>query len=397
MNLADELEDRIKHLRVMTDDAVDQRILADASAALSKAQSTMRDAQPSSVWRSIMRNQWARLAAAMLIAATVGTFTFHRQFATVAYALEQTLEANLGLRSIHIRVEPAGSGMSETWAVFGENRKLLRLRMDFSKTEDGEKEVVWQGDQAEVWFKTKGHVLVIRDRATADRITKEVLAFDPKTIMEQLYDAQSKGKVKIETQEPSAKAGPVTLVVNFNDSPDKREICQINPQSKLVEQLQKYRLVDGKYELTDCIEFLEYNEEIPPATFVLNIPEGVTRIDWTTQEVGLPRGNLTDDQIAAKVAREFFAALIAKDYGRAGSIYSGVPAANMKEAFGKMEFLRIVSIGAPTPHPDARTRFVQVPCEVEFRVDGITHVKKFMPNIRPVEGQPDRWLVGGGI
>jgi hypothetical protein len=31
MNLADELEDRIKHLRVVTDDAVDQRILADAS------------------------------------------------------------------------------------------------------------------------------------------------------------------------------------------------------------------------------------------------------------------------------------------------------------------------------------------------------------------------------
>src|SRR3990172_1394924 len=147
MNLADELEDRIKHLRVVTDDAVDQRILADASAALLKAQSALLDARPSSVWRNIMRNQWARLAAGLLIAATVGTFTFHRQFATVAYALEQTLEANLRLRSIHIRVEPAGGSLRETWAVFGENGKLLRLRMNSPQTEDGEKEVVWKGDQ----------------------------------------------------------------------------------------------------------------------------------------------------------------------------------------------------------------------------------------------------------
>ena len=136
-------------------------------------------------------------AAALLVAATVGTMTFHRQFATVAYALEQTLEANLGLRSIHIRVEPAGSGTRETWAEFGKDGKLRRLRMNFPKTEDGEKEVVWQGDQAEVWFKTKGHVLVIRDRKTAEKLSKELVAFDPKVIMEQLYEAQSKGKVKI--------------------------------------------------------------------------------------------------------------------------------------------------------------------------------------------------------
>ena len=397
MNLADELEDRIKHLRVVTDDAVDQRILADASAALLKAQSALLDARPSSVWRNIMRNQWARLAAGLLIAATVGTFTFHRQFATVAYALEQTLEANLGLRSIHIRVEPAGGSLRETWAVFGENGKLLRLRMNSPQTEDGEKEVVWQGDQAEVWFKTKGNVLVIRDKATAERIAQELVAFDPKTIVEQLHEAQSKGKVKIETQASTTARDPITLVVSFNDSPDKRENYQINPQTKLVEQLKKYRLVNGKYELTDRIDFLEYNQEIPPATFVLNVPADVTRIDWTTQEVGLPKGDLTDDQIAVKVAREFFAALIAKDYGRAGSIFSGMPASKMEEMLGKIEFLRIVSVGDPTPHPDARTRFVQVPCEVEFRVDGQTHVQKFMPNIRPVEGQPDRWLIGGGI
>jgi hypothetical protein len=397
MNSTDELEDRIRQLQLTTTDAIDQRILADASAALLKAQPTSLDAQPSSVWRMIMKNQWTRLAAAVLIAATIGTVIFHRQFATVAYALEQTLEANLGLRSIHIRVEPAEGGLREAWAEFGENGKLLRLRMNFPNTEDGEKEIVWQADKAEVWFKTKGRVLVMRDKKTAEKLSKELAAFDPKVIMERLHKAQSNGKVKIDTEASSTEGGPITLVVSFNDSPDKQEIYKVNPRNKLVEQLEKYRLVDGKFELTDRIEFMEYNQTIPPATFVLNIPANVPRIDWTTQEVGLPKGDLTDDQIAVKVAREFFEALIAKDYGRAGSIFSGLPAAKMEEVFGKIEFVRIVSIGDPTPHPDARMRFLQVPCEVELRVDGQTHVKKFQPNVRAVEGQPDRWLIGGGI
>ncbi len=121
------------------------------------------------------------------------------------------------------------------------------------------------------------------------------------------------------------------------------------------------------------------------------------RIDMTTQVVGLSKGDLTDEEIAVKVAREFFEALIAKDYGRAGAIYSGMPASRMKEGFGRIEFLRIISVGDPTPHPRAETRFLQVPCEVELRVEGQTQVKKFMPNIRAVYNQPDRWAIGGGI
>ena len=86
-----------------------------------------------------MRNQWVRLAAVLSIAATVGMPTFHRQFTTLANALEQTLQASRGLHSIHVRVEPAGNGMQETWAEFGDDGKLRRLRMYFPRTEDGEK------------------------------------------------------------------------------------------------------------------------------------------------------------------------------------------------------------------------------------------------------------------
>ncbi len=399
MNSLDELEERIKRLSVSSTDTLDQRILSAASAALENPPSTLLDAQLSSVWRIIMRNKWAKLAAALLVAATLGTITFHRQVATVAYALEETLEANLGLRYTHIRIEPAGEGLREAWAEFGDDGKLLRLRMYFPKTKDGEKEVVWQEGKAEVWFKTKGHILVIHEKKMAEKISKELASFDPKAVIEQLHEAEASGKVEIETQKPSKEGDPITLLVSFNDSPNQQGIYQINPQTKLVEQFEKYRLVDGKRELLLRIEYLEYNQKIPPGTFVLDVPDDLMRVDWTTQEVGLSQGDLTNDQIAVKVAREFFEALIAKDYGKAGRILSGMPASRVEEAFGKMEFLRIISVGDATPYSDERPRILQVPCEVEFRMDGQTHTKKFKPNIRAraIEGQTARWFIDGGI
>ena len=102
MNQINDLEYRIKRLRVVTTEAADQRILADASAALQNRSSKRHDVQPSNVWRIIMRSKWTKMAAPLLMAATVSTITFHRRVATVAYALEETLEANLGLRYIHL-------------------------------------------------------------------------------------------------------------------------------------------------------------------------------------------------------------------------------------------------------------------------------------------------------
>ncbi len=347
-----------------------------------------------------MRSNWTKLAAALcvVLVAILGTITLLNQTAPVAYALEQTLKANAGLRYIHIRIEPTVKGsISEAWAQFGKDGELLRLRMVFPSTIDGAKEVLWQEDKAEVWFKTKKGATIVHEKEMLKRMPEMLAAFDPKVVTEALHKAQAKGKVRIETKEPSAQGEPIALVVSFNDLPNIREIYRINPQSKLVEQIEKYHLVDDQWESVSRHEYLEYNQEIPPGTFVLDIPADVMRIDTTTQKVGLSKGELTDKQIAVKVAREFFEALIAKDYGRAGIVCSGVPASKMEEMFGKMEFLRIISVGDPTPHPDERTRFLQVPCEVEIRVNKKTFVKKFMPNIRAVYNQPDRWSIGGGI
>jgi hypothetical protein len=397
MNPVDDLEQRIKFLRVTMIEGLDERILADASAALARPRTSSLGAPRSSVWRTIMRNKWARIAAAALVAATVATVMLHRQMTTMAYALEETLEANRGLRSIHIRVTPAGNGLSEAWARFDDVGKLLQLRMSFPNTEDGAKEVVWGKDKAEVWFKTKNSATVVHEPEILKRIPEMLEMFDPRIAMQQIHKAEADGNATVETHEPSVEGKPIELVVTFHTPPGELLVLRVNSETKLIEQLEKYELANGERKLLFRQEYLEYNQQIPPDVFVMDIPADALRVDTTRQEIGLAKGSLSDEEIATKVAREFFEALIAKDYAKAGVIYSGMPAARVREAFGKIDFLRIVSVGEPTPHPDARTHFLQVPCEIEIRIDGQTETKEFVPLIRENYNQPERWSIQGGI
>lgn len=156
-------------------------------------------------------------------------------------------------------------------------------------------------------------------------------------------------------------------------------------------------MAQGDYQFKGRQEILDYNQTIDPVMFTLQVPADAIRLDQVNNIVGLEKGDLSDQEIAVKVAREFFEALIARDYAKAGQLFEGMPAAQMEKFFGRINFIRIVSIGQPTPHPIPLTRFLCVPCEVEIEVDGKKGIQKFKPNIRAVHGQANRWGIGGGI
>ena len=127
-------------------------------------------------------------------------------------------------------------------------------------------------------------------------------------------------------------------------------------------------------------------------------PSDLTKIDYTTQEIGLIEGDLTDKKIAVKVVREFYEALIIKDYAKAGRICAGAPATKMQERWENINVLRIVSISEPIPHPYPGVGGLQVPCEIEIEKDGVKSIlKPYGPGVRPVHGQPDRWGIHGGV
>jgi hypothetical protein len=124
------------------------------------------------------------------------------------------------------------------------------------------------------------------------------------------------------------------------------------------------------------------------------LPKDVVTIDQINRKIGAEKGSLTDNEIATKVARQFFEALIAEDYEKAGLILEGIPAEKMKEMFGRFKFQRIVEIGKPGPGPRPEMQAIQVPVTVEMKG---SQTRKFAPLIRPVYGHPDRWGICGGI
>lgn len=398
MTPIDEIEQSIRNLRLHTRPELDERILEDAAEALSRP--AVPEGKPVRVARRWVPAHWRRwaIAAGVVLAAGLAWMVAPHGSRSSAYALEQTLAANRALRSIHLRNEPPRE-ISEAWAELNEDGSLRRLRMIWPVTEDGPKDVVWQADKAEVWFKAKKAVGVFYESDMLKRLPQFYQTFDPAEVMKALYQRQAEGKVTIETVMPTQAGEQIVLKVAPVKPEFWREIYRVDPNTKLVCRFERYDydIQTGQATLVWASDYLEYNQPIADEVFVRTFPDDVIRIDETTQIIGLAKGDLTDEQITAQVAREFFEALIAKDYVKAGQLFSGMPASKMEQLFAKANFTRIVSIGQARPHwiPGVGGQIVSV--KVEFEQDGMTLTKEFRPAVRPVHSQPDRWAIHGGI
>ena len=347
----------------------------------------------------LRRNVWKpsfALGLAAVFAILIAAFLVFKSPAPV-YALEQTIEANRSLRSIHMKMTPEKFGsVGEIWARFDENGELENLRMNFPDTEDGPKDVVWENGKAEVWFKAKGSVLVVKEPRLLERMKMSYGDFDPKRIVEGLYRSRADNRVRVDVAEPQTRGEAITLTVTVEGVPERQDVYTVDSQTKLLERRDVYRLRDGNFELDGSTEYLEYNEPIDPAVFTLEAPAGAMRIDQTTQEIGLEQGDLSDNEIAVEVVREFFEALIAKDYAKVGRLLEGMPANKVEETFGRLNVVRIISIGEPTPY--APNQSLKVPCKIEVMSEGKTTVwEPFGPFVRQVYRQPGRWDICGGI
>jgi hypothetical protein len=173
----------------------------------------------------------------------------------------------------------------------------------------------------------------------------------------------------------------------------------VDQATKLVTAVEFYQLKEGTYQYTGMQEYWDYNQPIEAKMFTLDeVPADVMRVDQTTQEVGLAQGKLTDEEIAVEVVRQFFEALIAGDYAKAGKLFEGIPADSLQQNLSHIKFLRVVSIGPAGPHPIGETKGLVVPCIVEIEKDEeISEWKLDRIGVRQVYNQPDRWTIFGGI
>ena len=214
------------------------------------------------------------------------------------------------------------------------------------------------------------------------------------------------GLATIEIEEPSKKTEPITVTATYSPECKKyglladRTILFVDQTTKLITNLESYCLAEsGDYELMRRTEFYDYNQRIDPTMFVLDdLPSDVIEIDQTIQDIGLEQGNLSDQEIAVMVVREFYEAVIAKDHAKAGRIYGNNPASKIEEMFKELKIVRIISIGKPKPYPTPSVGGFMVPCKLEIEKDGIRFVyEPYGPGVRPIHGQPNRWGIHGGV
>lgn len=400
MNKPRDIERAIKDLRFTTSDEADARIRQHLSGARLQRDRRHLELNQSAIWSIIMTSTWSKvgtLAAALAVIAAVLTLAVNLS-GEPAYAIEQTLAANDAVRNFHIRLSPIETGVAEAWAQLDDLGELLHLRMDSPETGDGPKVVVWEAGKATVLMERQQVLGIIHAKEMVDGYAKMLTTWDPVTAMAQLHDAQAKGTAQVETHEPRTAGDHIRLVATYSDKPGIRAEYLVNARTKLLEEIQKFRISGDEATLVTRLRYADYNQPIDPDVFVLTAPPGFVTINETTQVIGLVKGDLTDEQITVKVVREFFEALIARDYGKAGQLLSGLPAAKVEEVFGKTNIVRIVSIGQPQLNPPMGGRGYVVSCKFEVERDGVKHIEeKPTVRVRAVHSQPDRWTIYGGL
>ena len=137
------------------------------------------------------------------------------------YALEQTAQANQQIKTCHVKYSPGG-GMTEAWIQMKPDGTPLRARMDFPKTEDGDKVVILTEDKAEVWFKDKNSHLFITEKNALARMKQMQKEFDPKLSFEASRQGKRAEKWKSRPERARQRRRAITLTATSKETPEPK-------------------------------------------------------------------------------------------------------------------------------------------------------------------------------
>jgi len=363
------------------------------------------------IWETIMRTQITKFATAILIIiAVVVSIIFLGKSIPAAYAIEQTIEANRIMHSVHLKYFDSSHDdvAKECWFEFDESGQPKNVRINWSEWMAGGEKVVWNQEKTIIWNKKQGVLHIFDDEIYTARILTLTRRENPRLSVERFYELKKKGEAKIEIREPVNKPEPIIVTITGLGENINRYILSVDQATKLVTSIEWYQLKDGEYKYQGVKEYYDYNVPIDTKMFSLDdeISPDATCIDTRIQDVGLPQESLTDKEIATKVATQFFEALVNRDYAKVSQICGGLPANEIQQGsgklwitfLGKLNVIRIISIGEPydyeSPHKDVFS-YLSVPCIVEVEMQGKTFTRPMSPFIRQVLGRRERWMVHG--
>jgi hypothetical protein len=349
--------------------------------------------------RSIISRS-SKLAIAALLLLVTGLFiSLLNKSAHPAYAIEDTARALENIRYFHFRfVTASGNPDREAWVEYDPNDSIKNVRVDFHNYDAV---MVWSENATQYWRRKMNQLRIFDDREYTDKILFFVRRYDPKQAIGYL---QKKEGVRIDVRQPFDGADPITVTVTYEPntfvigSPKlgMRELFHIDPSTKLVTAVEVHYLHEGRYLETGVWEYIDYNQPFEPSIFDLRseAPHDVSCSDTTAIDMGVEQDQLSNDDVAVEVVREFLDAWVSRDYDRAAKIHGYMDPEeqnNVHRMLREKDLTRVLSIGTPTSPQRPAAGGLLVPCVVEFEKDG--RIESEHIEFRVSEGAKGRWRI----
>ena len=408
MKATDNIEKLIKKLRYKASAEAHDRILGNVMQALEKKEKQKPAAVEPDIWRKIMKSKVAKLAAAAVIIIAAGIFLYTgNNLVPAVYALQDTIEAYNSIGSLHIKEsETIGqeTRTSETWLecdMYG-NINRIRFQTPYCGEPVGSLTIVGIHDQSQAWL-ARHNLYLVGYGNPSGVMGLDVSQIEPKGLVERLYQQEELGEIVLDINEPMQKNKPILVTVTYPEgslSENWKKVLYIDQATKLVKKIEKFELRNDEYQHVATYEFLDYNQEIDPAMFSLEgeLPADATVVDMTDVEAGLLQGDMTDEEVATEITRQFFEAAIAKDFFKAGQLYLGAPDFLVEQAFMGANLLEITSIEPAQPATDPDSKAMICSCKVLLEFDGQYYeLNASMMRVNQISTEPEPrcWVIAG--
>ncbi len=323
-----------------------------------------------------------------------------------AYALEQTADAVRDMRFFHFRYL-AGSDWPdrEAWIEYDPNGLIRNVRVNFYGIKAT---MVWSPRGTQHWAWESEEFLIFDDQEYTDKILFFVQRYDPRQAIAYLQQRAEQGGIQVDIGPSDRSTDPITVTVTYDPNtfvigapkPRMRELFHIDPSTKLVTQVEVHAFQEGRYVDKGLWDYVDYNRPFEPGIFDLRseVPADVNCSDTTGIPMGVEQGQLSDEEIAVKVVREFLGAWASKDYDRAIQIHGYTAAREAKSIRNKLlqrkNVMQVLSVGPPVV-PERPLRGLLTPCTIEYEEDG--EVKTGSLELRVSEGSRGRWRIRGPL
>jgi hypothetical protein len=131
-------------------------------------------------------------------------------------------------------------------------------------------------------------------------------------------------------------------------------------------------------------------------TLTGDVPAGAQVVDVTYVEAGLLQGNMTDEEVVVEITRQFFEAVIAKNYARAGELYLAAPDFLVEKSFMGANMVKIISVGPARPdtNPDSDSMICSCKAVAEFGGQ-YYNVDAWMVKVKRIDTDTNSWLITG--